>query len=171
MNTQNVSSGRTDTPLTDLGKKQATLAGQEAKHRNITFDLIICSPLSRARQTAELFATEVGYPTEDILIIEELIERNFGDLEGKNITAHFGIHESKYYSEPKSVDHIPNIETIEQLHRRVEAVFEDITNHSENTVLLVGHAAFLRSLQRVINKLPYDHPVNSSGNAQLMRLL
>jgi broad specificity phosphatase PhoE len=74
--------------------------------------------------TAELFAAEVNYPVKDIIVIEELIERGFSDLEGKNMELDFGVHETKYYEEPLSVDHIQNIETISQLHKRAEKVFE-----------------------------------------------
>lgn len=50
--------GKTDTPLTDLGREQARQAGRELKSHKI--NRIIASPLNRTRETAEIIAEEVG---------------------------------------------------------------------------------------------------------------
>lgn len=44
--------GQTNIPLNDKGRKQAQQAKE--KLQNIPIDLIICSPLMRARETAEI---------------------------------------------------------------------------------------------------------------------
>ena len=52
-NTQNKICGRTDSPLTDKGRAQAAaLAPKMPK-----VDRVLCSPLSRARETAVLMVT------------------------------------------------------------------------------------------------------------------
>ena len=45
--------GRTDIPLNDAGRKMAEKAREE--YADISFDVCYCSPLSRARETAEIF--------------------------------------------------------------------------------------------------------------------
>jgi probable phosphoglycerate mutase len=68
--------GRTDIPLTDRGREQATalrerLAGER-------FAAIRCSPLLRARETLEL-AVPGAAPAFD----DDLMERDYGDAEGR----------------------------------------------------------------------------------------
>lgn len=68
--------GRTDVPLTDLGRRQARALGKRlAGH---PFVLVLTSPLSRARDTATLagFGT-VAQPDPD------LMEWDYGSLEGR----------------------------------------------------------------------------------------
>lgn len=67
--------GRTDVPLTDLGREQAVGLGKRlAGHR---FGLVLTSPLSRARDTATLAGFgSVAQPDPD------LREWDYGSLEG-----------------------------------------------------------------------------------------
>jgi len=44
--------GRTDIPLNEEGRQMAIKAGEECK--DVHFDICYCSPLIRARETAEL---------------------------------------------------------------------------------------------------------------------
>ena len=51
-NVQEIWSGSTDTPLHTEGRAQAKAAGQKAKKLKI--DLVVSSPMSRAKETAEI---------------------------------------------------------------------------------------------------------------------
>jgi broad specificity phosphatase PhoE len=66
--------GRTDIPLTDVGRRQAAELGRRL--RGHAFALVLTSPLSRAAETAEL----AGFP--DALPVDDLMEWDYGDLEG-----------------------------------------------------------------------------------------
>ena len=68
--------GRTDVPLTDVGREQArTLGGRLAGH---PFGVVLTSPLSRARDTATLAGFgAVAQPDPD------LMEWDYGALEGR----------------------------------------------------------------------------------------
>lgn len=171
MNTQGLSSGGTDTPLTKTGIRQAMNAGKIAKEQGLKFDAIISSPLQRAHHTAQHVASAVDHPLELIEIHENLKERNFGELEGRNMTKDFGIDLTYYYENPRSVDHIKDIETIQQLHERAQQAYEYLKSRKEDNILVVGHGAFLRSLQRVIKNLPFDAPVEPFDNAQIVKLI
>ncbi len=77
--------GRTDIPLTELGEDQARAAGK--KFAGITPHLVLCSPLSRSRRTAELAGLQPGSFTDDLL------EWDYGAWEGrttKEIRAELG---------------------------------------------------------------------------------
>jgi broad specificity phosphatase PhoE len=67
--------GRTDIPLTDVGRRQAVKLGQRL--RGHPFALVLTSPLSRATETAELAGFGHALPVDD------LMEWDYGDLEGR----------------------------------------------------------------------------------------
>lgn len=69
--------GRSDFPLTELGREQATAVGEAFRNAGITFDQVYTSPLGRAVETAQLIAGDV--PTE---VEELLIEMDYGPYEG-----------------------------------------------------------------------------------------
>src|SRR5690606_38401383 len=70
--------GRTDIPLNEMGREQARRAGDLLARR--TWTAVYSSPLSRARETAELIAARVGL--EAVVALDELMERDYGAAEG-----------------------------------------------------------------------------------------
>lgn len=73
--------GQLDYPLTGYGKQQANHLAKYWVTHNPHFDLVISSPLLRARNTAEIICAELNIPLE----IEDLwMERNAGKLQGLN---------------------------------------------------------------------------------------
>ena len=68
--------------LTEAGKKQATDSGQKLKKEKI--DLIISSPFTRTKETAEIARGELGLSEDKIIFDERLREINPGDYDGKN---------------------------------------------------------------------------------------
>ena len=69
--------GSLDVHLTPLGREQARLAARALENAPIT--AIYSSPLRRARETAQPIAEALGLP---VTLLEEIAERNWGDLEG-----------------------------------------------------------------------------------------
>lgn len=70
--------GRGDVPLTETGRQQAAAVAARLKGRG-AIDLVVSSPLSRARHTAEAVAEATG---AGLLIDEDLAETDFGAWEG-----------------------------------------------------------------------------------------
>ena len=70
--------GSTDIPLNDTGRAQARDAARRLA--GTPFDHVYASPLSRARKTAEIIASELGLPAP--LITVGMREHEFGDAEG-----------------------------------------------------------------------------------------
>ena len=70
--------GITDIELNETGIKQAETTGEKLLNENI--DVIISSPLKRARKTAEIIKGERNIP---LIIDDSLKERRFGKFEGK----------------------------------------------------------------------------------------
>lgn len=71
--------GQSDYALTDKGRAQAQALAERWKAEHAKFDLIIASPLSRARETAEIVASAVNAKVEFDPI---LLERHIGEMEG-----------------------------------------------------------------------------------------
>lgn len=71
--------GRADIELNEKGIQQAEETGEALKNEKI--DLIICSPLKRAKQTADIICKNRKIP---IIYDEDVIERDFGEFEGIN---------------------------------------------------------------------------------------
>ncbi len=67
--------GRSDIALEPEGREQAEAVGRRLAHHR--FALVLVSPLSRARQTAEL----AGFA--DAQVCEDLREWDYGDYEGR----------------------------------------------------------------------------------------
>lgn len=76
-NKQGIVMGQTDIPLNDRGREQAYLASAALK--NIAFNSIVASPLSRALETAQIIAEKIKVP---VTIIDGLKECCWGDREG-----------------------------------------------------------------------------------------
>ena len=74
-NVQGKTQGRADIELNEVGIKQAKQTKEELK--NIDIDLIICSPLKRAKKTAEIINEGRNIP---IIFDDQIIERNFGEF-------------------------------------------------------------------------------------------
>lgn len=70
--------GDLDTPLNDKGKAQAAELGENLKGH--TFDAIVCSPLARAKETAEIVAKSLGMDAP--VPMQGLKERMFGVWSG-----------------------------------------------------------------------------------------
>ena len=68
---------RNDIPLNKLGKDQAKKTGKylsEYRQKDRKFDLVICSPLIRTRETCELICDKIGYNLSKVKYMDELKE-------------------------------------------------------------------------------------------------
>jgi broad specificity phosphatase PhoE len=71
--------GQADFPLTDRGREQARALAARWLREKVQFDHVISSPLSRARETAEIIASELNLKVEH----EPLwLERDNGEFSG-----------------------------------------------------------------------------------------
>lgn len=80
-NVKKLVQGRCDSPLTDLGRKQAGMAAAWLKSHDVVPDKVVSSPLGRAMDTAQLVATELLGPDTAVEPCEGIIERCYGTFE------------------------------------------------------------------------------------------
>ncbi|MBP5727226.1 MAG: histidine phosphatase family protein [Clostridia bacterium] len=77
-NVENKICGTTDSPLTEKGHLQAAETGEKIREKGICADLILYSPLSRAKETACHIADITGIPMREE---PRLVEQCFGKYE------------------------------------------------------------------------------------------
>lgn len=137
--------GRTnDSVLTDLGKNQALDVGKKLKNKEI--QAIICSPLSRAKQTAELANSELNVP---VVYDDHFIEVNVGEIEGM----HYTEIQAKYgekYQQWRSLDRqyedlcFKGGETKRQVRDRVfEGLNNYVNDNRYSTLAISSHGIML----------------------------
>lgn len=126
--------GRTDLPLTASGEEQA--ATIRSLLDGITFDLVLCSPMLRARRTAELAG--LG----DFEVDADLREWDYGELEGR-VTSEI---RSQYPGWSIWDGPWPEGETAGEVSDRADRVVQRMVKSGADRVAVVGHGHFTRAL-------------------------
>jgi probable phosphoglycerate mutase len=126
--------GRTDIPLSELGRREAEAAGEELGGRR--FALVLTSPLQRARETCRL----AGYDTE-AQVNDDLREWDYGDYEG--VTTVEIQREQPGWTVWNGT--IPHGETIEQVAARADRIVAEV-QQATGDVLVFSHGHLLRIL-------------------------
>lgn len=130
--------GRMDNPLNKNGIEQARKTGLYLRDNHETFDVFITSPLKRAFDTAKIIAQTLGQ-SKPVNINFDLIERNFGDYDGKQI--------DEDYQRLILSDAIPNIEKNHILENRVIGALDVIVRKYEGkNVLIVAHSHVIKAI-------------------------
>jgi broad specificity phosphatase PhoE len=148
--------GIADIPLNTTGIAQAELAGTIIDGND--WDLLLTSPLSRARDTADIVAKASGF---DIIQVEPLLlERSFGEAEG--------LLYEEWKARYEDTNAVPGAETLDQLRARALELLDKLAlTYGGLRVLTVSHGALIRKLLRIVsnNELPRDG--ERLGNASL----
>lgn len=125
--------GRTDIPLNDTGKWQAEQTGLYLK--DVHWDVVISSPLTRAKETAHLILNHVHAP---LVIMDDFIERDYGDAEGMSFEERQKLFPDKQY---------PNMEPIETIQNRMLEGIEKVrAAYPDQHVLIVAHGVAIHAL-------------------------
>ena len=149
--------GRYDEPLNNTGLNQAIEV--KAKLANTHIDLIICSPLQRAKQTAQIINENRNIP---IIYDERIIERDFGEFEGKNTNSFDFLKFWDYYEN----GNYEKAENIQDFFKRVYDFLEDILKtHYDKNILIVAHGGISIPINCFFND---NIPKGSLANAHLV---
>jgi broad specificity phosphatase PhoE len=125
--------GRTDIPLTDKGREVAS--SLRARLEGHAFALVLCSPLSRARETAQLAGLEPSALSDDLL------EWDYGEYEGLT-TPEIREQRPGWYLWR---DGVPGGEGPDDVAARCDRVIAEVRS-VEGDVALVAHGHILRAL-------------------------
>ena len=139
--------GITDIPLTDKGRKDAEELQELISTLNI--DVVISSPLKRARETAEILVdSKLPINTDD-----RIKERDWGMNEGALIDTVDRLDCWDVILNTK----VQNIECIQDFMDRVSNFIEEIKiKHKDENVLIVTHSAVSRVIHYLLGIIPED---------------
>ncbi len=131
--------GSFDIPLNETGIYQAHKAGEQLKKVNI--EVILSSPLKRARKTAEIVASYLG---KSVMILDAVKE------------AHWGISEGKSQSGENFFEHWKNgkmIDGAECYPCFTQRVFDGLHQALQfaGPVLIIAHGGVYRPIQDILN--------------------
>ncbi|GAA3727669.1 bifunctional RNase H/acid phosphatase [Salinactinospora qingdaonensis] len=141
-------SGSGDVALTEVGTEQARAAARRVAARaGDPVQVVVCSPLRRARDTAAVVAEALSVPVE---IEEDLREADFGQWEGltfAEVQQRWPGQLDQWLSDPSSAP--VDGESFAAVERRVEAARQRIlSRHAGATILIVSHVTPIKSLLR-----------------------
>lgn len=141
--------GRADIELNEEGIKQAEETGKVLENENI--DLIICSPLKRAKQTAQIINKNRNIP---IIYDKDIIERDFGEFEGMNKT---DFDFAGYWSYKQNYEY-EKAENIKNFFERVYKFLDRIkVQYTDKKVLIVAHGGISIPVNCYFNGIPEDN--------------
>jgi broad specificity phosphatase PhoE len=123
-NAQGLVLGRADPPLTDVGRAQAAALALALPRPNV----VVSSPLLRARQTAQAFGV-------DVLVDERWIELDYGELDGRSIAS-----VARELADARRGDTSyspPGGESLASLGARVRAACESLAERASGDVVVV----------------------------------
>jgi probable phosphoglycerate mutase len=160
--------GHLDSPLTDLGVKQAEWLGEALS--NETIDCIYTSSSPRAKRTAELIRGSRDIP---LFESDELKEIHLGEWEGRSqeeirqtdpVRLHHFLNDPEKFQAPGGESYA------DVFHRTVAYISTIIDLHAGQSVLVVAHTVVVKVLmnyfaRRALKELwnsPYIHPASLS---------
>ncbi len=149
--------GKTDIPLNEEGRAMAEDARE--RYKNIHFDVCYCSPLSRAKETAEILLKGRDVP---IIFDSRLEEMSFGESEGK--TADASSEDNPIYNffkHPERYEmNLPEgAESFGDLFARTGEFLREVALpqvEAGKDVLIVGHGAMNSSIVCQLWNLPLE---------------
>lgn len=119
-----------DDDLTELGIKQAEELREKIK--NMSFDVIICSPLKRTKHTANI----INVNNQNIIYDERIIERSPGSLSGKSREKE---NREEYWNYYTNIQYGTS-ETIKLFFERVYSFLDELKTKDYKNVLIVAHS-------------------------------
>ncbi|WP_456278490.1 histidine phosphatase family protein [Bacillus sp. AK128] len=130
--------GKTDIPLNARGISQAEECREYFKGAN--WDIVITSPLIRARRTAEIINEGIQIP---LVIMEEFQEKSFGEAEGMTVEERHAAFPDRNFTnqEETAVFHDRLIKGLD----RINELYKD------KKVLLVAHGAVIHALLKILS--------------------
>ncbi|MCS5496987.1 histidine phosphatase family protein [Cnuibacter physcomitrellae] len=149
--------GVTDIPLNDTGRAQARDTAEALAVRE--WDGIVASPLSRARETAEIIAARLGL--DDLEIEPDLRERAYGEVEGLD-------HDQIVARFPDPLEPVPGRERRSAVVARVLPALQRLAEeHPGESWIVVSHGGVIGSLVRYITEkaLPQQGQLIANGSA------
>jgi probable phosphoglycerate mutase len=142
--------GHLDSPLSELGERQALLLKEYLLTQKI--DRLYSSDLIRAKNTIKPYADQVGLP---IITSEKLREFYGGDFEGvkyEDLPKLYPIEYGKFWLHDTENTQMPNGESVKGgMQRGFEAITEIAKENLGKSVVIATHGGIIRGFECLAN--------------------
>lgn len=150
--------GQSDIPLNAWGRELARRTGKGLE--DVRFDLVVTSPLIRAKETAQLIVGEKSIPFIEEPRIQEIA---FGEYEGLCCSKDgYNIPDKNFltfFDDPSHYQTPPKGESFQQIIDRTGCFMEELINRGEyadKTILISTHGCALKAILANINHTPVE---------------
>lgn len=150
---QQIFCGQTDTPLTEVGRQQASATGRELAGRGeMRIQRAISSALSRSIETLDLILQELSNGVEHLPHSPALNERSLGVFEGrvaKEVYAEYPEYENDPNFNQFRYDFMqkaPGGENLKEVTTRAWSVVQSLEAECEGDILVVSHYTTIRCI-------------------------
>ena len=153
--------GRSDSQLNERGRAQSRALAERLRGEGLR--ALYSSPLSRARETAEIVAAEVGL---EVVFDERLVEADTGDWTGlltEEIVAMAGAEYERWRSADPTF-RFPNGESVAEQAARMAAALAEVAA-GPLPALVVTHGGTIRAIDAIERP-----PGGRIGNCELYRM-
>jgi broad specificity phosphatase PhoE len=158
-NEQNRFAGRLNTPLTELGLRQARQAAEQVVALDRPIDDVHVSTLGRARQTADVIIARLPQAPAHVTFSDALVERDFGIFSGRNKSLvkksiGFSGYTESFHSHTGSP---PGGESWAAMYQRIAEYYRDVllpASELGRTVLVVAHKYIIEMFAMVVGGVP-----------------
>lgn len=118
------------------------------KIQDLEYDVLYCSPLLRARHTAEIINTK----NKEMIIDNRLSERDPGDFSGKPYQF---MDREEYWNYYSNIQY-GTAETMQNLLERVTSFLDELKTKSYKQILIVAHSGISKAFYAYFNGIPRD---------------
>lgn len=146
--------GWTDEPLNENGEELARITGEALK--KVPFDLVITSPLRRAKRTGELVVLpSENYYGKEVPVLEDwrLKELRWGSWEGLGCLAdNFEIPSDNFdsfYEDAFHFEGAPDGESMQDVCKRADEFFQELIHnpsYQDKVILISTHGCTMRAM-------------------------
>ncbi|HNQ92328.1 MAG TPA: histidine phosphatase family protein [Alphaproteobacteria bacterium] len=162
-NAEGYASGSLDTPLTEKGREQAVLTQKTLMELDRKPQIIFHSPLSRAKDTADLVNSTLNLP---MISHSGLKEQHYGDWQGRNWDI--------IKSEMKHGEDPPNGESQKDFFTRAQKAIAECLSQTDQIPLLTCHGGIFEAFfsytghgkVRIVNCALYEFWPDQKGRWQ-----
>lgn len=143
----------TDDDFISINTKGVEQANKlEEKLKNIDIDIVICSPLPRAKQTAEIIVKDRNIP---IIFDKDISVREFGEHKGKVADVDFNFTHG-FWSYKANIKY-ERAENIRDFFKRVYSFIDRLkSEYKDKNILLVTHGSIAIPVYCYFNGIPED---------------
>lgn len=119
--------------------------------KNTKIDMLFSSPLERTKQTTEIINK---YHNLEVVFDNRIIERDWGEYEGKSVKSVDRDVVWNYYTDPNLY---PSVESVKNVYSRVKSFVDEIKQlYSDKNILVISHRGVARCLYCLFNGIPED---------------